>query len=58
MRIAGPDGEYDTDDDAVSDPDRIDGGESGTITFTLEAGSYAYQCDFHPADMKGTVEAE
>jgi plastocyanin len=58
MRIAGADGEYNTDDDAESDPTLIAGGQSGEITFTLEAGSYDYQCDFHPTQMLGTVVAE
>lgn len=58
LRIAGPDGEYNTDDDIVSDPDAITGGESGTITFTLNAGTYLYQCDFHTDQMKGEIVAE
>ena len=36
LRIAGPDGEYNTDDDIVSDPDAITGGATGTITFNSD----------------------
>jgi plastocyanin len=56
LRIAGPDGEYNTDDDFVSDPDLILGGEEGTLEFTFgEAATFPYQCDFHPAEMLGEV---
>jgi plastocyanin len=58
MRIAGPDGDFNSDDDAESDPATIAGGDSGEITFTLDAGSYDYQCDFHPTQMLGTIEVE
>ncbi len=55
MVIAGPDGAFGTDDDVISVPDAIKGGESGTLTFTLAAGTFAYQCDFHPAQMNGEI---
>ena len=56
LRFAGPDGEYETDDDFVSDPDVITGGEQGTLEFTLgEAATFPYQCDFHPTEMLGEV---
>ncbi len=56
LRIAGPDGEYDTDDDFVSDPDLITGGEEGTLEFTFgEAATFPYRCDFHPTEMLGEV---
>lgn len=58
MRIAGEDGDYNTDDDFASDPDLIRGGQPATITFTLPAGTYDFQCDFHATDMTGTIEAE
>lgn len=57
MRIAGPDGEYDTDDDAVSDPDVMRAGQEGTIEFTApaEAGEIDFRCDFHPTEMVGKI---
>ncbi len=56
LRIAGPDGEYNTDDDFISDPDLITGGEQGTLEFTFgEASTFPYQCDFHPAEMLGEI---
>lgn len=55
-RTSGADNTLGNDDDAVSVPDVIPGGESGKLTFTFAAaGSYAYQCDFHPVDMKGQI---
>lgn len=39
-----------------SDPARIPGGESGTLTFNLAPGTYDFRCDFHPNDMTGTLE--
>ena len=56
MRTAGDDGEYGTDDDAISDPDTISGGGDGTLTFSFaQPGTYPYQCEFHPDDMKGEI---
>ena len=56
LRFAGPDGEYNTDDDYVSDPDLLRGGEQGTLEFTFgEAATFPYQCDFHPTEMLGEV---
>jgi plastocyanin len=60
LRIAGEDGEYDTDDDAVSDPDNIGAGESGTVAWTApsEPGEFEFRCDFHPTQMLGTITVE
>lgn len=34
----------------------IDAGKTDTLTFTVsKPGTYHFQCDFHPADMKGTI---
>ncbi|MEX2237353.1 MAG: cupredoxin domain-containing protein [Dehalococcoidia bacterium] len=36
----------------------INGGESGTVTFTLDAGEYDYVCEVHPQEMQGTLIVE
>ena len=56
MRIAGPDGEFNTADDSVSDPELISGGDTGVVEFTPTlAGSYTFQCDFHPTEQGGVI---
>lgn len=56
LRFAGPDQEYFTDDDFVSNPGGTAGGEEDTLEFTLaEAATFPYQCDFHPTEMLGEV---
>ncbi len=58
LRIAGLDGEYDTDDDAVTLPEAINDGESGELNFAPPVvGAYTFQCDFHPASMGSQVVA-
>lgn len=59
MRVNGADAEYETDDDEVSDPETVAGGATAELSFSFdEAGTYAYQCDFHPADMAGEIVVE
>jgi plastocyanin len=59
MRIAGEDNQFNTSDDAVSDPALVSGGGTATIKWTAgKAGTINYQCDFHPTDMKGTIEVK
>jgi plastocyanin len=56
MRTTGADAEFDNDDDAVSDPDLIPGGGTGSLNFSFaEAGTYEYRCDFHPDQMRGEI---
>jgi len=56
LRIAGPDGEFETDDDIVS-PD-VAPGEKDDLTAQIdEAGEYAFRDDFHH-DMTGTLTIE
>lgn len=57
MRIAGADGDYNTDDDVVSEPAQFAGGDTGSLVWNVpdQAGTVAFQCDFHPIEMVGTV---
>ena len=56
MRIAGPDGEFNTDDDSVSDPELISGGATGVLEFTPTlAGTYTFRCDFHTTEQGGVI---
>lgn len=38
-----------------TDPDSIRAGGEGTITFDIAPGTYEYRCDFHVAEMSGTL---
>ena len=57
LRIAGLDGEFETQDDAITDPEALQPGESGELTFAPQvSGNYTFRCDFHPASMGGQIE--
>lgn len=59
MRIAGPDGNYETNDDVVSNPDNVRAGATATLSFVFaQAGSTKFQCDFHPNEMTGTITVQ
>ena len=60
MRVDGGDGEYDTDDDTVSDPDLFQAGDTGTLVWTApgETGTIIFRCDFHPTEMTGAISLE
>lgn len=60
MRIAGEDSQFNSPDDAVSDPALVSAGGSATIEWTApdSPGTIDYQCDFHPTDMKGVIEVQ
>jgi plastocyanin len=64
LHISGADGKFATDfctttgADPCSNPNRVGGGATATLTFTLPAGTYQYRCDYHPADMKGTLTVQ
>jgi cytochrome c oxidase subunit 2 len=57
MRVAGPDGEYNTDDDTVSNPELFTPGTAGTLVWQApdQAGDVIFRCDFHPLEMTGTL---
>jgi len=59
LRLAGLDGQFETDDDAITSPSPIAPGESGELTFVPQvAGNYTFRCDFHPASMGGQIEVQ
>jgi plastocyanin len=59
LRLAGLDGQYDTDDDAITSPSPIATGESGEVTFVPQvAGNYTFRCDYHPDSMGGQIEVQ
>ena len=54
LRIAGPDLEFDTDDDIASD--LIDGGKTGLFPLEMTvAGTFPFRCDPHAVEMEGTL---
>ena len=56
MRVSGADGNYNTADDGVSDPNPVPAGATATLEFTFDkAGTFPYHCDFHPDVMKGEI---
>lgn len=59
LRIAGLDGQYDTEDDAVTEPAAIEPGSSGELSFAPAIpGAYTFRCDFHPGSMGGQITVE
>jgi plastocyanin len=58
LRIAGVDGAFETEDDAVTEPAQIGAQGVGELTFAPSLpGSYTFRCDFH-STMGGQVTAE
>jgi plastocyanin len=54
LRIAGADGEFDTEDDIASEI--IDGGKTGTLAVDMTVdGTFPFRCDLHAVEMKGTL---
>jgi plastocyanin len=45
-------------DPGCSDPASIRGGDEGTLTLNLTAGTYEYRCDYHPDEMTGEITAQ
>ena len=59
VRLAGPDGRYETDDDTQIDPPMIKPGETVALAWTAptEPGTYNFRCDYHPEET-GTITVE
>ena len=59
LRLAGPDGEYQTQDDAITVPEAMNGGESGELTFApLVPGDIHLPLRFPPHSMGGQIVVE
>lgn len=59
LRIAGFDGAYQTEDDALTTPDPIAPSGSGSLEFAPAVpGAYTFHCDYHPGSMGGQVVVE
>jgi plastocyanin len=60
MRIASGDNEFANEDDAVSDPTLVNGGETATLEWFAPSagGTFDFRCDFHPQAMVGTITVE
>lgn len=56
LRIAGFDGEFQTEDDAITAPETIEPGGVGELIFAPPVGGdYTFRCDFHPGSMGGRI---
>jgi plastocyanin/heme-degrading monooxygenase HmoA len=64
VHVADLDGNYevpvcDPAEHICTDPAQIFGGDSGTLTFTIdEPGQYDFRCDFHPVEMVGVFDVQ
>ena len=59
MRVAGPDGQWNTSDDFVCGEGGINSGGICRELFTPTLpGTYTFRCDFHPAEMGGVIVVE
>ena len=59
LRLAGLDGQYDSEDDAVTEPAAIEPGTFGELSFAPTIpGAYTFRCDYHPGSMGGQVVVE
>jgi uncharacterized cupredoxin-like copper-binding protein len=57
VRIAGPDGQFETDDDIVGVT--VDPGGTGEVSGKIDAaGTYPFRDDFHPTTPQGTLTVQ
>ena len=59
VRLTGPDGRYETDDDTQVDPPMIATTQTVSLVWTAptEPGIYNFRCDYHPEET-GTITVE
>ena len=59
VRLAGPDDQYETDDDTTVDPPMIKPGLTVSLVWTApnQTGAYNFRCDYHPEEA-GTITVE
>ena len=59
MHIASSRGVY-RESPWISSPEPINGGQTGSLTWEvpLEPGVYKFRCDYHEAEMVGTITVE
>ena len=56
MVLAGPDNEYETEDDFGPQPFAIKAGETGRVVVKIDdPGTYLFRCAFHPTIEFGTI---
>jgi len=60
VRTAGADNVFNNEDDAVSDPPLVNGGETAVLQWAapVAGGTFDFRCDFHPEAMVGTITVE
>ncbi|MEK7246982.1 MAG: cupredoxin domain-containing protein [Chloroflexota bacterium] len=60
MRTGGADNVFNDEDDAVSDPPLVNGGETAVLQWAapVAGGTFDFRCDFHPEAMVGTITVE
>ncbi len=59
MRIAPPNGNYDSPQAVVSVPELINASKTGTLKWTAgEPGVYNFRCDVHQIEQVGTITVE
>lgn len=60
IRIAPLDGNYDSPQSVVTDPEIVNAGKSGTLKWTVPTatGTYKFRCDIHPTEMTGTITVQ